>query len=207
MSSTQHRVTLDEQSFQSLLWAAFTIQEHNDRKLGDTSSGASEEPAELLHCVPDHLLKEMVRQAHQATGATSAAIALKWQGKLICQAAAGDSPSEIGAMIETGTGFTGLCASSGILQLCSNAALSSHADADACQKLGIRALIAAPIFHEDRPLGLIAVFSTRPYAFGMRDVQALQDLAEKFTLAPQVSTEPAKANTAPHPPGIFNLSH
>ncbi len=40
MSSTRSRLKLDEQSFESLLAAAFTIQEHNDKKR--TQGGASE---------------------------------------------------------------------------------------------------------------------------------------------------------------------
>src|SRR5271170_1849572 len=44
--STRPYPTLDEQSFQGLLAAAFTIQEHNDRRK-QTQSDAAELPAEL----------------------------------------------------------------------------------------------------------------------------------------------------------------
>jgi L-methionine (R)-S-oxide reductase len=191
MPSNRHNLTLDEQSFQSLLWAAFTIQEFNDRKFEGTVTVPAAKAAELFNSVPSPLLRELIQQALQATHANGAAIALKQQGELICRATAGDFASEIGAVINAGSGFTGLCISSGIMQLCNNTALDSRVDADACQKLGVSAIIVVPLVHQDQLLGVIAVFSRRPYAFGIRDLQALQDLAEKCVASLQLNAEPA----------------
>jgi GAF domain-containing protein len=252
-----HNLTLDEQSFQSVLSAAFTIQEHNDRRKlarqtqaepeahdrafdmstldkaeaisqwiteatedltpedlapldagltvqpfqlsasDDARTGAPTEASidasrastELLNRVPNHLLQEIVQQALRATHATGAVIALKQQGALICRAAAGDFASEFSNLIDTGSGFTGACTSSATMQLCSNTALDSRVDADACRKLGISAIMVVPLLHQDRLQGLMAVFSRQPYAFGMRRLQALQDLAEKFAANLQFSAE------------------
>ncbi len=186
-----------------------TAKAHSPAPRTGSSQGArlpavqlTTELAELLNCVPNQLLREIAQQALQATHATGAAIALEQQGELICRAAAGDSVSEIGALMNTGSGFTGLCASSGAMQLSGNTALDSRVDAAACRELGVSAIIVAPLLLQDRVLGLIAVFSRRPYAFGMRDLQALQDLAEKFTANLQLSAEPAKANTGRESPGV-----
>jgi len=149
---------------------------------------------ERLNCVPDHVLREIVQQALQATHATGAAIALNQQGELVCRATAGDFASEIGKMINTGSGFTGVCTSSGSMQLCSNTQLDSRVDADACRKLGVSAIIVVPLLHQDQSLGLIAVFSRRPYAFGIRGLQALQDLAERFAANLQFIAESANAH-------------
>jgi TonB family protein len=62
-------------------------------------------------------------------------------------------------------------------------------DADACQELGVAAIIVAPLFCQDQLLGLIEVFSRRPYAFGMRDLQALEALAEGFCANLRLSAE------------------
>src|SRR5260370_19725356 len=83
-----------------------------------------------------------------------------------------------------------------------NTALDSRVDAAGCRDLGVSAIIVAPLLLQDRVLGLIAVFSRRPYAFGMRDLQALQDLAEKFTGNLQLGVEPADANTGHESPGF-----
>jgi hypothetical protein len=210
MSLNRHNLTLDEQFFQSVLSAAFTIQQHKDRRRlacqpparqtqarpevhehkplaraprdsadpsflvlpvaretaketirqektdtihglaredaeltvqpiqlstsdgatadapTDASTAARDASIELLLCVPNHLFREIIQQALQATHATGAAIALERQGELICRATVGDFASEIGKMINTGSGFTGVCASSGTMQLCSNTALDSR---------------------------------------------------------------------------------
>jgi ribosomal protein L40E/putative methionine-R-sulfoxide reductase with GAF domain len=155
----------------------------------------------LFNGVPNHLLQEIAQQALQATHAAGAAIALMQQGELMCRATAGDFASEIGQMINTGSGFTGACTSSGTMQLCSNTALDSRVDADACRKLGVGAIIVVPLLHQDRLRGLIAVFSRRPYAFGMRDLQALHDLAQRSAANLQLSAESANANPGPESPG------
>jgi GAF domain-containing protein len=182
------------------------MQEYNNRKLGGTAMAPRAQPAELLNCVPNHLLREIVQQALQATHATGAAIALTQQGELICRAAAGDFASEIGTVINTESGFTGVCTSTGTMQLCSNTALDSRVDADVCRKLGVSAIIVVPLVHEDQLLGLIAVSSRRPYAFGMRDLQALQDLAEKFAANLQLSAESATAKPVTSLLAPFNFS-
>jgi GAF domain-containing protein len=278
MSLNRHNLTLDEQFFQSVLSAAFTIQQHQDRRKlagrtparqtltrpeahehkplaraprdsadpsslvlpvaneaaketirqektdtihgmaredaelavqpiqlstiddaradapADASTAANDASTELLLCVPNHLFREIIQQALQATHATGAAIALERQGELICRATVGDFASEIGKMINTGSGFTGVCASSGTMQLCSNTALDSRGEADACRKLGVGAIMVVPLLHQDRLLGLIAVFSRRPYAFGMRDLQALHDLAQRSAANLQLSAESANAD-------------
>jgi GAF domain-containing protein len=274
MSLNRHNLTLDEQFFQSVLSAAFTIQQHQDRRKlagrtpsrqtqarpeahehrplaraardsadpsslvlpvaeeaaketirqektdtihgltpedaeltvpsiqlstsddarADDSPDASDASTELLLCVPNHLFLEIIQQALQATHATGAAIALERQGELICRATVGDFASEIGKMINTGSGFAGVCASSGTMQLCSNTALDTRVEADACRKLGVGAIMVVPLLHQDRLLGLIAVLSRRPYAFGMRDLQALHDLAQRSAANLQLSAESANAN-------------
>jgi GAF domain-containing protein len=173
----------------------------------DARIDASRASTELLNFVPNHLLQEIVQETLQATRATGAAIAIKQQGELICRAAEGDFASEIGAMINTRSGFTGVCTSSGTMQFCSNAALDSRVDADACRKLGVGAIIVVPLLHQDQLLGLITVFSRRPYAFGMRDLQALQDLAEKFAANLQLGAESGQTPLTGHDrPGAFNFS-
>ena len=164
----------------------FQLSASGDSSPVDASIDASGASTELLNCVPNHLLREIVQRALQATHATGAAIALEQQGELICRAAAGDFAAEIGKMINTGSGFAGVCTSRRTMQFCSNTALDSRVDADACRKLGISAIIVVPLLHGDQLLGLIEVFSRRPYAFGMRDLQALQDLAEKFAVSLQL---------------------
>ena len=150
--------------------------------------------------VDNHLLQSALQQVLQATHATTAAIALGHDGKLTCRDSVGESASEIRAMIDKGSGFTGLCASVGTMQFCTNTMLDPRVDAQACHKLGARAAVVVPFFHRDQLLGLIAAFSRRPYAFGVRELEALQELGEKFSAhlkIKDVSEDHRKRSSAP----------
>ncbi len=152
---------------------------------------SSAKPPELLTRVSNDFLREMVQKAVKSTKATGAAIALGGPEEMVCRATAGECPSEIffGAKIDAASGLTGVCAASGMIQSCANTELDARVDADACQELGIAAILVAPLFCQDQLLGLLEVFSHRPYAFGMRDVQALEALAEGFSANLRLSAE------------------
>jgi GAF domain-containing protein len=161
-------------------------------------------PQELL-AAQNELAREIVQQVLQATHATSAAFGLCLKGRLIWEATAGDSASEIRAMLNTGSGFAGLSASSGTMQACGNTVFDSRPDAEACRRLGLRAVVVVPLATRDQLLGLVAVFSRKPYAFGMRDLQALQDLTEEFTAKLQIRVEAADASTGRESPAACIL--
>jgi protein TonB len=131
----------------------------------------------------------MVQKAVKNTMATGAAIALGHPEEMVCRATAGKFPSEIGAKIDAASGLTGVCALSGMIQSSTNTALDARVDADACRELDIAAMIVVPLFCHDQLLGLIEVFSRRPYAFGMRDLQALEALVEEFSAKLRLSAE------------------
>jgi len=136
-------------------------------------------PSELLNFISNDFLHEIVYGTVQNTGATGAAIALGHPEEMVCRATAGECPSEI-AKINLASGLTGLSASGGMIQYCMNTDLDARVDADACRELGIAAIMVAPLFWQGQLLGLVEVFSQRPYAFGMRDLQALEALSEGF---------------------------
>jgi TonB family protein len=160
------------------------------------SLDAMDASAELLKCLSDGFLQRIVEHVLKAIHATGAAIAIvEEEGNFVCRAVAGSSAFEIGTRINIGSGPSGVCASSGTMQLWSSAELESREDAAAYRKLGVRAVMVAPILYQDRLLGMMEVLSERPFAFGMRDLQALQDLAETITAPRPSSAEFAKANT------------
>ena len=51
------------------------------------------------------------------------------------------------------------------------------------------------ILYQDHLLGVMEVLFQRPFVFGMRDLQVLQDLAERITAPQRPSAELAKINT------------
>jgi len=168
-----------------------TIPDPATSNLGPVHSKATEDTApdenhdsgdassELLNCFPHNFLAEVVGQALQVTHATGAAIAFREHGRLVCRSVSGYSASQIDDMINAPSGLTGISASRGTIQMCSNTGLTKT-DADACRRFRARAILAVSLLHNLRSVGLIAVFSQRPYAFGKRDLRALEDLAERL---------------------------
>ena len=51
------------------------------------------------------------------------------------------------------------------------------------------------ILYQDHLLGVMEVLFQRPFVFGMRDLQVLQDLAERITAPQRLSAELAKINS------------
>ena len=51
-----------------------------------------------------------------------------------------------------------------------------------CRRLGIRSILAAPIQYEREIVGLLEVFSTRPFAFEESDITVVERLAQTVLL-------------------------
>jgi hypothetical protein len=146
--------------------------------------------------VPDSLLRDIVDRVVRNTQATGAAFAVGTNQEMICRATAGEHFSELGSRVSTTSGLTGLCTSTGIPQYCMNTMLDDRVDAEACRELGIGAIVVAPLFHEEQLLGLIGMYSSRPYAFGTRDFSALEALREEFSASLRDRSQAAM--NAPH---------
>ena len=153
---------------------------------------------EPLLVIPAGLLDEICNEALQGTHATGVAIAFEKGLEFTCQGVAGVGTPEIGSKLNAASGLTGLCVSTSSLQWCNNTELDSRVDADACRLLGVRAIVIVPLLYRDRLMGIIEVFSRRPYAFGKRHLQILHDLAERITSSVQVGNDkPAIADSDP----------
>jgi protein TonB len=126
----------------------------------------------------DPLLARVTESARALTGASGAALALWSQGLFICRARSGDPAPELGAKLSPDSGLSGECLRSAEPVRCDDTATDSRVDADVCQELGLRSLLAVPLLGSNGVLGLLEVFSGRPHAFATTDVDVLQQLAE-----------------------------
>jgi len=135
------------------------------------------------YAVSDDLLRDIVDKVVRDTQATGAAIAVGTKQEMICRAIAGEHFSEVGSRVNTFSGLTGLCTSSEMPQYCMNTLLDDRVDAETCRELGIGAIVVVPLLHQERLLGLIGMYSSRPYAFGTRDFAALDALRDEFSVS------------------------
>ena len=104
------------------------------------------------------------------TGASGAAIALRKGDEMVCRARAGRNAPDLGVRCSPIPGFPPICVRTGQVVLCHDAQYDPHVDMAACQRLGVRSILAAPLRHFRRTLGVFEVFSAVPHAFADRDV-------------------------------------
>jgi TonB family protein len=128
----------------------------------------------------DLVLNEVVEQARLATGATGAAVALARGGELVCRATTGADAPELGTRLETTSGLSGACLQSGTMQECADTETDLRVNAEACRRLGVRSILVFPLGDGKNPLGVFEIFSSRPNAFGERDVNTLRVLARRL---------------------------
>src|SRR5581483_11203825 len=127
-------------------------------------------------------LNLIVSRAWVITRGTGSALALAHQDGMICRATAGSNTPPVGAEVDASTGISGECIRQGKPMRCDDTQSDPRVDAEACRELGIRSILAAPILYERDLVGLLEVFSDRPYAFDQGDLAVVERLAQTVVL-------------------------
>jgi putative methionine-R-sulfoxide reductase with GAF domain len=125
----------------------------------------------------DRDINAIVSRALALTGAKGAALALYEGDQLICRATCGTDTPALGARISADSGITGECIRLAQVMYCSDAATDPRVDREICADLGIRSILALPLFAGQRVVGLLEVLSQRAEAFDPVDAEALDLMA------------------------------
>ncbi len=125
----------------------------------------------------------IAERAQTLTGASGAAIALRKGDEMVCRARAGRTAPDLGVRLQSDSGISADCVRTGQVVLCHDAQDDPHVDVAACQRLGVRSILAAPLRHFRRTLGVFEVFSSAPHAFADRDVATMQLLSSVMVAA------------------------
>jgi GAF domain-containing protein len=125
----------------------------------------------------------IAERAQTLTGASGAAIALRKGDEMVCRARAGRTAPDLGVRLQSDSGISADCIRTGEVVLCHDAEKNPQVDLAACQRLGVRSILAAPLRHFRRTLGVFEVFSAAPYAFAARDVATMQLLSSVMVAA------------------------
>src|SRR5438105_9226979 len=123
-------------------------------------------------------LQRIAEAARSLTGAEGAAIALPRDGRIICQARAGDMAPAMGTKLDVDSSLSGECLRTGQVMRCNDAEKDLRVDREVCRQLGLRSLAAAPLRERHRLIGIIEVFSSLPYSFPDWQLEWLQQFAE-----------------------------
>ncbi len=125
----------------------------------------------------------IAERAQSLTGATGAAIALRHGDEIVCRARAGRTAPDLGVRLQTDSGISADCVRTGEVVLCHDAERNPLVDLASCRRLGVRSILAAPLRHFRRTLGVFEVLSGSPNAFDHRDVATMQLLSSLMVAA------------------------
>jgi GAF domain-containing protein len=125
----------------------------------------------------------IAERAQSLTGATGAAIALRHGDEIICRARTGRTAPDLGVRLQTDSGISADCVRTGEIVLCHDAERNPCVDLASCRRLGARSILAAPLRHFRRTLGVFEVLSGAPHAFDHRDVATMQLLSSLMVAA------------------------
>lgn len=125
----------------------------------------------------------IAERAQALTGATGAAIALRQGDEIICRARTGRTAPDLGVRLQTNSGISADCVRTGEIVLCHDAERNPYVDIASCRRLGARSILAAPLRHFRRTLGVFEVLSATPNAFDNRDVATMQLLSSLMVAA------------------------
>jgi len=125
----------------------------------------------------------IAERAQALTGATGAAIALRHGDEIICRARTGRTAPDLGVRLQTDSGISADCVRTGEIVLCHDAERNPCVDLASCRRLGARSILAAPLRHFRRTLGVFEVLSGAPHAFDHRDVATMQLLSSLMVAA------------------------
>jgi periplasmic protein TonB len=125
------------------------------------------------------VLNEIVEQGCQVTGATGAAIILDRDGELVCRASSGSTAPELGARIGSSAGFAQECLGTRKTIWCDDTSTDPRAETEPSRQVGVRSIAMMPLLRGDVLMGVFGLFSTLPYAFGVRDERTLEILVDR----------------------------
>jgi putative methionine-R-sulfoxide reductase with GAF domain len=170
-------------------FATLAPSRHHARSVGATQTiqGApSNQPYGDFHHSEVNLepaIHVIAERAQSLTGATGSALALRSGDEIVCRARTGRTAPDLGVRLQTDSGISAECVRTGEIVLCNDAERNPRVDLVSCHRLGVRSILAAPLRHFRRTLGVFEVLSAAPYAFDSRDVATMQLLSSVMVAA------------------------
>jgi hypothetical protein len=122
-------------------------------------------------------LEEITRSAQHLTSASGAALVLSDGKVMSCRACSGELVPPPGTQLNTDTGFTATCVRTAEVVRCDDTGTDPRVDGSICIELGIRSILAVPIFNAQKVAGVLEVLSHEPNRFTDRHATALKLLA------------------------------
>lgn len=157
-------------------------------------TGALMRSADLVRSGIDPFLQgvsfqELLVRAAFLTAASSAALALRREGQIVCCASHGPAAPELGASIAPGS-LSAHCITANEIVHCTDTQADDRVDAAACRELGVGSILMVPIVSEQQAIGMLQVLAAPARAFDERHIETLQQIAAEVAALETRATPP-----------------
>ena len=125
----------------------------------------------------DTFMSAIVERLVRLTQAAGAIVELVDGEDLVYRAANADFAHHIGVRLKRSGSFSGVCVARAEVLLCDDTRTDARVDREACERIGVRSMVCAPLIHGGSSIGVLKVFSNQPAAFGADDIDALRLMA------------------------------
>ena len=125
----------------------------------------------------DRLLPLMAEKTQDLLQAEGCVVEIIDGDSLVYRAATGVSANHLGLRLPLHGSFSGITAQQNKVLRCDDSEEDPRVNIEACRKQGIRSMMGAPLRREERVIGVLKAYSSRPHAFTDEQVGLLELLA------------------------------
>ena len=197
-TQSHRKLTLDQDSFEELLAAAYVVQEHTNQlhgvAQGSESSPALAEIVETRRLLQNECLNFeaaadlIAKRTQRVIKASAVTVGVLKEGKLCYQSSAGATTVQSGEPVPPNSYLN-----RGEPIECSDTAKSAERFLQIAAQKGVKALLVIPLYRDQRFLGFLELQSEQPNSFHEGDVRAAQLLGSLL-----VETFDFKRKTSPY---------
>jgi putative methionine-R-sulfoxide reductase with GAF domain len=189
----ERKPTLNPESFQRILAAAYVLQENNDRLAAKESSSADDSPSDYTTTLSEIVATQKLIQTRRLdlaaaialiaerlqkiTSASGVAVGIVETDELVYLACTGSAAGDAGSRLALDSCLTAYCLRSGRVLRCSNAMQDSRLRAELCRTSLVASLIAVPVFQEETVAGVVELRFAAANSFQDGDVRTSELMA------------------------------
>jgi diguanylate cyclase (GGDEF)-like protein/PAS domain S-box-containing protein len=129
------------------------------------------------------VMQRIADRTRELIGGTSAAVRLLDGDSLVCGATSGAPEIQRPHRLPVGDNLSGHAMRSGRSLLCQDTETDERVDSALSRSRGVRSIIAVPLLHAGKAVGLLLLYGDEPGAFGERDVTMMELLSVVLSAA------------------------
>jgi len=187
-TSAARKPLLDQQSFQQLLQAAYVLQEHNEQlhraagSNGDATRGLLE-IVEIQRAIESQevdapsALRLIAARALNLTGASGVAVGIIEGREIFYRVATGTSSQDEGLRVSIESSLSEKCVTKAQVVRYPDTEAQPAIFAQLCHQCGTKSLLAAPVLHDGKVVGVLELRSDRADSFRETDAHIAELMA------------------------------